>query len=52
MAAIYPKTMCQLVKLDYINYLNKMKFAPHQALADRYVVVHITGMLRMCALHP
>ena len=24
MAAIYPKTMCQLVKLDYINYLNKM----------------------------
>jgi rRNA maturation protein Nop10 len=24
MAAIYPKTMCQLVKLAYINYLNKM----------------------------
>ena len=28
------------------------EFAPHQALADRYVVVHITGMLRLCALHP
>ena len=24
MAAVHPKTMCQCMKLDYLNYLNKM----------------------------